>query len=52
MNRNIQELLTQLQDFAQKAVECLQKEDNDRAAFYFNCVASIAGALSVESKKK
>ena len=52
MNRDIQELLAKMQNFAQKAVECLQKDDGERAAFYFNVVASLAGELSVKSKEK
>jgi len=51
MNREIQELLGKMQEFAQKAVECLQKGEKDRAAFYFNTVASYAGQLSELSKK-
>jgi hypothetical protein len=52
MNREIQELLAQMQSFAQKAVEELQKGNNERASFFFNVVASNAGKLAELSKGK
>ena len=46
MDREIQELLHDLQKFTNTAVEKLQKGARVSSAFYFNLAASISGKLS------
>jgi hypothetical protein len=47
----IQQLLAEMQKFAQSAVEALQQGDKNKASLFFNIVSSISSQISDECKK-
>lgn len=51
MDREKVELLEKLQEFTNVAVKSLKAGDGDKASFYFNLSASIAGQLADKSKR-
>lgn len=51
MNREIQELLQELQKFTNLAIEKLQKGDKISSAFFFNLSSSISNELADKVKQ-